>query len=358
MTLKNRDWLQFRRRNQLTGQLPLGRNWCLYRLFSILIPLSCTFLRAGTETRLSASLSDEAGYLAGLRIPGPAWSNTAVARASFLLRDPDRWTITASAYAVDHAWNQNHATLQLREAYGRVTLGDFDFSGGKRILRWSVGYAFTPAGVLDPPRNPTDPTDRLNILQGRALVSAEYIKGPHSVTAAYATGRLPDRMAFRYNALLAGFDTSLIYAKDVHGRGFTAANFTRVIGDATELHAEYAHRPGSGDFLIGAKYNLRSGVGFIGECYSTTGPLARTYAFLSGGKSRLRDLPSWKEWDLRASIILASDGGVVPVFDAARRFGNHFTAYLHAEKPGGSKTSLYGMIPYAAITSFGIRIEL
>ena len=254
--------------------------------------------------------------------------------------------------------DRNQAALRVREAYGRVTLGDFDFTAGKRILRWSVGYAFTPAGILDPPRIPTNPTDRLNIREGRDLVSAEYIKGRHSLTAVYATGDLPDKVAFRYNAMIAGFDSSLIYAKDVNGRSFGGANFTRVIGEAVEVHGEYGYRAGASAAVIGAQIlRCRSGVGFIGEYYWAPGPARRRYTFLNVGKSRLRNLPGWKEWDLSASMIAVSDGGVIGVFDVSRRFGNHLTAYLHAETPGGSKTSQYAMIPYAAITSFGIRVR-
>ena len=324
-----------------------------------LAPMLCCCLLGGeTEKRFSASVSEEGEYIADLRTPGSPWANLAVASSSILLRDPDRWTLSASVYAVDETWTRNQAAFRVREAYGRVTLGDFDFTAGKRILRWSVGYAFTPAGILDPIRIPTNPTDRLNVREGRDLVSAEYIKGRHSLTAVYATGDLPDKVAFRYNAMIAGFDSSLIYAKDVNGRSFGGANFTRVIGEAVEVHGEYGYRAGASAAVIGGKYALRSGVGFIGEYYWAPGPARRGYTFFNVGKSRLRNLPGWKEWDVSASIIAVSDGGVIGVFDVSRRFGNHLTAYVHAETPGGSKTSQYAMIPYAAITSFGIRVEL
>lgn len=322
-------------------------------------PLLCCWAFGGeTEKRVSASVSEEGEYIADLRMPGSPWANLAIGRTSFLLRDPDRWTVTASVYAAEETWSQNEATLRVREAYGRVTLGDVDFTAGRRIVRWSVGYAFTPAGILDPPRTPTNPTDRLNIREGRDLASVEYIKGRHSLTAVYAAGNLPDKLAFRYNALVAGFDSSVIYAKDVNGRSFGGANFTRVVGEALEVHAEYGYRAGASAAVAGGKYSLRSGVGIIGEYYWAPGPQHLRFTFINVGKSRLRNLPGWKEWDLSASMVAVSDGGVIGVFDVARRFGNHLTAYVHAETPGGSKTSQYAMIPYAAITSLGIRVEL
>ena len=328
------------------------------RLFLVVLLACCGATAGEIEKQFSASVSEEGEYIADLRVPGSDWANLAIGRTSFLLRDPDRWTLAASVYAADETWHENQATFRIREAYGRLTLGDFDFTAGRRILRWSVGYAFTPAGILDPPRRPTNPADRLNILQGRDLASVEYIHGTHSFNAVYATGDITDKVAFCYNALIDGFDSSLIYAKDIDGRSFAGANFTRVVGEALEVHAEYGYRAGAAGVVAGGKYTLRSGVGIVGEYYWSPGPVRHSYTFLNVGKFRLRNLPGWKEWDVFASLIAVSDGGVIGVFDVARRFGNHLTAYIHAETPGGAKSSQYAMIPYAAITSFGIRVEL
>jgi len=52
------------------------------------------------------------------------------------------------------------------------------------------------------------------------------------------------------------------------------------------------------------------------------------------------------------------DRSYTAAFDANRRFGNHFSAYLHLEIPGGGKTSEYGLTPYSAATSAGVRFQL
>ena len=68
--------------------------------------------------------------------------------------------------------------LRVKETYAGLSAGDFDFTAGRKIVRWGTGYAFTAAGVLDPPRDPTNPSDRLNVNQGRDMVKADWVRGP------------------------------------------------------------------------------------------------------------------------------------------------------------------------------------
>jgi len=136
------------------------------------------------------------------------------------------------------------------------------------------------------------------------------------------------------------------------------------------LHGEAAWREHEA-VLLGAKYTCRSGVTFIGEFFTPPNipyyrdvaifPLAgrQHYAFLRAGKSRLRELPGWKQWDLSASVVAnLNDSSYTAVFDANRRFGNRFSSYLHMEIPVGSATSEYGSTPYSAATSVGVRFQL
>ena len=123
--------------------------------------------------------------------------------------------------------------------------------------------------------------------------------------------------------------------------------------------------------LIGAKCTLHSGVTFIGEFYtppnipdfrdaSVSGTAGRQhYAFFNAGKTRLRELPGWKEWDVSGSIVTnLDDHSFVAVADVSRWFGNHFSAYVHLEVPTGSSTSDYGAAPYDTATSLGVRFHL
>jgi hypothetical protein len=245
------------------------------------------------------------------------------------------------------------------------------------MVRWGTSYAFTAAGVLDPARNPTNPTDRLNLNEGRDMVKADYVRGPHAFTLAWSSAALApvadnlhDTTAFRYNVLVHGFDTSLIAGDDRGGDAFGGLTFTRVLGQSWELHGEAAWREHEA-ILIGAKHTTASGVTFIAEYFTppnipyyrdtAISPLAprQNYLFLDAGKNRLRERPGWKEWDLSAYMVAnLNDRSFTAIFDANRRFGNHVSTYLHLAIPAGKYSSDYGSTPYTAATSMGVRFQL
>jgi hypothetical protein len=248
---------------------------------------------------------------------------------------------------------------------------------GRRIVRWGTGYAFTAAGVLDPPRTPTNPTDRLNLNEGRDMVKADFVHGPHALTLAWssaalapASANLHDTTAFRYNVLVHGFDTALIAGDDRGGDAFGGLTFTRVLGEAWEIHGEAAWREREA-ILLGGKYITPNGITFIGEFFTppnipyyqdmTVFPLAERqhYIFIDAGKNRLRERPGWKQWDLSVSAVAnLNDRSFTAILDSNRRLGNHFSAYTHIEIPAGGKSSEYGATPYSAATSFGVRCQL
>ncbi len=283
----------------------------------------------------------------------------------------------AALNAALEPYTGTHTQLHVKETYAGLSAGDFDFMLGRRIVRWGTGYAFTAAGVLDPPRIPTNPTDRLNLNVGRDMLKADWVRGPHAMTLAWSTAALApaqanlhDTTAFRYNVLVHGFDTALIAGDDRGGDAFGALAFTRVFGQAWELHGEAAWREHEA-ILLGGKFTTTSGITFIGEFYTppnipyyrdmTISPLAgrQHYLFLDAGKNRLRERPGWKEWDLGAyAVANLNDRSFTAIFDANRRFGNRFSSYMHLEIPAGGKTSEYGLTPYSAATSVGVRFQL
>ncbi len=231
------------------------------------------------QTRLAVSLYEEGSFAGGLLTPGPWAANLLLAQPSFSWRHAQRWRLSASLAAIGSTTGDTHGQLRVREAWGGLTAGDFDFSLGKKILRWGTGYAFTPTGVLDPPRNPIDPTDRLSLNEGREMVAVDWVSGRHALTAVWASAGvfgtpragITDTTALRYNTLIAGFDSALIFAHDSGRPDFYGANFTRVVGEALEVHGEFARRD-SNAVLLGGKYMLRSGVNTIFEWYSPPAP--------------------------------------------------------------------------------------
>jgi hypothetical protein len=309
-------------------------------------------------------------------VVGVVQSNRGLAASEF---DPPAGVpaVTAGLNAALDPYTGAHEFLRVKEVYGGLSAGDFDFTAGRRIVRWGTGYAFTPAGVLDPPRNPTNPTDRLNVNVGRDMIKADFVHGSQAVQLAWSSTVLDkaqmnahDTTALRYNVLLHGFDACAIAGDDRGGDAFGGVTFTRVLGQAWEVHGEVMWRDQAAA-VLGAKYITGSGVTFIGEFYtqpntpyywsSASPPLsARSqFVFFNVSKSRLRELPGWKEWDLGAYMVAnVRDHSFTAIFDAARRFGNHFSAYLHLEAPQGSRTSEYGATPYTTATSLGVRFQL
>ena len=329
------------------------------------------------EYRASLSVIDDATFYGKLKYPLPWTLNQVLVEPSGAVRYRKRWTASASLIGVTATYAATHAQFRVKEAYGGVSAGDFDLMVGRRLVRWGTGYAFTAAGVLDPPRVPTNPTDRLSLNQGRDMVKADWVHGPHAFTLAWSTAALApagsnlrNTTAFRYNVLVHGFDTSLIAGDDRGGDAFGALAFTRVFGQAWEVHGEASWRE-QGAVLLGAKYTTGAGITLMGEFYtppntafyrdSQISPSAgrQHYGLLNVGKQRLRERPGWKEWDLSGSIVAnINDRSFVAVADANRWFGKHFSAYAHLEAPRGGKGTDYGSAPYSTATSIGVRFQL
>jgi hypothetical protein len=329
------------------------------------------------EIRYSVAVIDDATFYRNLQFPIPKVLNQVLLEPTFSVRYLKRYTFSSSFVGTADTYADTATRLRVKETYTGLSAGDFDFMAGRRIVRWGTGYAFTATGVLDPPRDPTNPTDRLNLYQGRDMVKADFVRGPHAFTLAWSTAALTpasanlhDTTAFRYNVLVHGFDTSLIAGDDRGGDAFGGLTFTRVLGEAWEIHGEAAWREHEA-VLLGGKFTTHSGITFIGEFYTppnipyyrdmTLYPLngRQHYAFFTAYKNRLRELPGWKQWDLSsAAVANLNDHSYTAVFDANRRFGNHFSSYLHAEIPVGSPKSEFGSTPYSAATSAGVRFQL
>lgn len=328
------------------------------------------------DTLYALSVLDDATFYGNRTEPVPEVLNQVLVEPQLSLRYRERITVATSLIGLSGAYSDTYTSLRVRETYADLSAGDLDLTVGRRLVRWGTGYAFTAAGVLDPPRIATNPTDRLSVNEGRDMVKADWIHNQSAVSLAWSTAEfapkgsnMRDTVAFRYNFLVRGFDASLIAGNDRGGDSFGALTFTRVFGQAWELHGEAAWREQAA-VLLGAKYTVAN-IDFIGELYTPpniryfrdagVSPLAgrQHYAFLSAGKARLRELPGWKEWSVSAAIVAnLDDHSYTPVIDASRWFGNHFSAYLHLEAPHGAPASEYGSAPYSTATSVGTHFQL
>jgi hypothetical protein len=329
------------------------------------------------KTRYSLAVIDDATFYSDLTQPSPKVLNQVLVEPTFDLRYRNQWSFSTSLIGSTTTYSSTATKLHVKEAYAGLSAGDFDFTVGRKMVRWGTGYAFTAAGVLDPPRDPTNPTDRLNVNQGRDMVKADWVRGQHALTLAWSTAALApphsnlhDTTAFRYNVLVRGFDTSLIAGNDRGVDTFGALTFTRVLGQAWEVHGEAAFSE-QGALLLGGKYTCHNGITFLGEFFTQPDtpyfrdmmpspvPGRQNYGLFYISKSRLRERPGWKEWDLSGSIVTdLNDHSFTGVVDVSRWFGNHFSSYMHMEIPYGSKTSVYGSAPYSTASSVGVRFHL
>jgi hypothetical protein len=141
----------------------------------------------------------------------------------------------------------SNAGLEVGEMYWHASLGSsVDVTIGRRIERWGTGYAWNPTGFINPPKNPTDPNDRLSSYVGVDLAelglavhgwNIDFIGLPqinwsdfHVAGMAWAT------RAYR---LVDGTDLSVVAENGVDGTR-EGASLSRVFGKAFECHGEVA----------------------------------------------------------------------------------------------------------------------
>jgi hypothetical protein len=230
---------------------------------------------------------------------------------------------------------------------------------GKRMLRWGTGYAFTATGVLDPPRVATDPTDRLSLNQGREMGEADWVAGKQEFTVVWASAGLLDthRPGARETprSATARWSTGSTRRRSWRTTAAAPPSAARISRACSAMRRRStANWPGGNrrPSCWEANTRLRSGLTAIAEFYTPPNTAyyrpsgmpasvgRRHYGFLRVGKARLRELPGWKEWDVTASWVANfDDGSRIAVFDAGRRFGNRFHAYLHAQTPGGKRAA-------------------
>ncbi|MFN8058667.1 MAG: hypothetical protein U0Q12_05830 [Vicinamibacterales bacterium] len=193
-----------------------------------------------------------------------------------------------------HASSGGKAGARVREAYARASvLSWLDVEMGKRLSRWGTGYAFTPTGVLDPPRDATDPQDRLGLNEGMVLLRADGFRGASAVTLAVAAPRLnrtgvgdlvPRRLAaVRVRTTLRGVELAGVGAAATGRAVSFGGNFTHVVGRRFEYHGEVlAHdavsvwrrvlEPGAPvrrtvSALVGLQYTFGVGANLVVEYY-------------------------------------------------------------------------------------------
>ena len=165
-------------------------------LLVLFITVSCAYAQdpppteeAPLNTRFSLAVIDDATFYSGLRESQPQVLNQVLVEPTFDLRYRNRLTFSTSLIGISSTYSDTTSKALVKETYAGLSVGDFDFTAGRKMVRWGTGYAFTAAGVLDPPRDPTNPSDRLNVNQGRDMIKADWMRGHHALTFAWSYRR-------------------------------------------------------------------------------------------------------------------------------------------------------------------------
>ena len=223
----------------------------------------------------------------------PAWDASNQALATGDVTWEPRRRLKAGAGVALRAQVHASTTLRVREAYARVSATPWlDVEGGKRLTRWGTGYAFTPTGLVDPPRDATDPQDRLGLNEGMVLVRADVFRGASALTIAMAAPHVnrptamsaPHRLAaIRARTTVGGVDIALVASAADDRVASFGANFTHVVGRQLEYHGEVlSHQATSAwlqvldpaasptrtvSALVGLQYTFQAGVNVVVEYY-------------------------------------------------------------------------------------------
>jgi hypothetical protein len=246
-------------------------------------------------------------------------------------------------FSANGFWKSNDLTkpdwdYTIKELYLDKSITDyFRFSLGRKIMKWGTGYAFNPTGVVEPRRDPADPSDRLNQYQGLKMLAVDAFYRQSSLTLVYSNDVTynrglkwaADEYAVRFYSLVQGADVSLVAhwkEKEKNQFGF---NFAYTYGDHWEFHSEFLGQRGTDKYyhnilfqdsvpssyqaypyqkkydnsgkifyqlLLGGKYTFQNGLDLTLEYFRneeglTSAQWNRWYSFLLNQKAKMEQFP-------------------------------------------------------------------
>jgi hypothetical protein len=245
-----------------------------------------------------------------------------------------------------------------REGYARLSATDWmDVEAGKRLVRWGVGYGFSPAGVLDPPRLATDPTDRLGVNEGRPMARVDLFRRDSSVTVAASSDRL---VAVRVRTVTAGGLEIAAVASAAPGAGPSwGGTMTHVVGQRLEWHAEVIEQDAKNGRAIsavaGVQYTFQPGVNVVLEYHRNGRGLDGRHESLF-----LRAAGSGAETTLAPEVILIAglnDGSRTLVPGVTWTPVAHVQMYARGTRLFGGRRSIARLAPWSTAFTLGATLR-
>jgi hypothetical protein len=207
-----------------------------------------------------------------------------------------RWKLQLKLRA-SHEWSRDvESAVDVDELSFKYEVTPWlDLRAGRKIERWGTGYAWNPTGVVNPPKDPSDPNDRRSTFRGVDMVAADlFVKGwdltllgAPQLSRRRNDGRWLRSMAWAGRAyrVMKGTDIALTASGGDGLPDSQGLSLARVFGDALELHAEVAHirdqqrlvpgmapafvrRPHT-QVLVGGQYTFRNNVNVTAELFHT-----------------------------------------------------------------------------------------
>ena len=78
----------------------------------------------------------------------------------------------------------------MKETYAGVSAGDFDFTAGRKMVLLGHGIRVQRRWRARSATHPTNPSDRLNVNEGRDMVKADWVHGSHAFRPRWSTAAL------------------------------------------------------------------------------------------------------------------------------------------------------------------------
>ena len=157
-----------------------------------------------------------------------------------------QWHADVVAQAERPEGGPGHSQATVMEGYAAGTLGSWQWSLGRKVVGWDVGYGFRPNDVVQ------QEVRRLLVavpLQGRPVLMAERytpdaawsLVAVNPTTERSATGAREPALAARWYQRLGAADAYAFARWGQRTRGSLGAAFAWVVSDALELHGSLRH---------------------------------------------------------------------------------------------------------------------
>ncbi len=200
---------------------------------------------------------------------------------------------TAQVQQADGAGNSTRGTVQ--EAYAASGLGAWQWSAGKKVVSWDVGYGFRPNDLVQQEVRRTLVTEPL---EGRPLVMAEHFDADTAWSLVWvnpteersASGAREAALAARAYWRAGAVDWHGFAHQGQHTGSSVGAAVSWVASDALELHASLRGDESSRrQWLIGGTWTAESQLSLLAEAWHDD--TALTNAQWSAWTARNQALP-------------------------------------------------------------------